>query len=172
MPDPSVTFRRLAAGDAGLLRGLRAVFADAFADGGTDRGDPPTDADLERLLAREHIIAVAALTEGRVLGGLVAYELDTLERMRREIYLYDLAVAPEYRRRRVATGAIDHLRGIAARRGAHAIFVQADRGDEPAIALYGTLGTRQEVLHFDLDVGPRRPPGRSPPQPGRPPSMR
>ena len=32
------------------------------------------------------------------------------------------------------------------------VYVQADYGDEPAIALYDKLGTREEVLHFDIDV--------------------
>ena len=159
MPSPPVTYRRLRAGDAGLFRGLNAVFADAFGDHETYRGDPPTDAYLNGLLARDHVIAIAALMDGRVLGGLVAYELDKFERMRREIYIYDLAVAAEYRRRRVATDVIDHLRGIAAERGVHGIFVQADRDDDPAIALYGSLGTRECLLHFDIDIdfAPRRP---------------
>jgi aminoglycoside 3-N-acetyltransferase I len=30
------------------------------------------------------------------------------------------------------------------------IFVQADHGDAPAIALYAKLGTREDVLHFDI----------------------
>jgi aminoglycoside 3-N-acetyltransferase I len=32
------------------------------------------------------------------------------------------------------------------------VFVQADRGDDPAIALYTKLGTREDVLHFDIPV--------------------
>jgi aminoglycoside 3-N-acetyltransferase I len=31
------------------------------------------------------------------------------------------------------------------------IYVQADNGDDPAIALYQRLGRREEVLHFDFD---------------------
>jgi aminoglycoside 3-N-acetyltransferase I len=30
--------------------------------------------------------------------------------------------------------------------------VQADHGDDPAIALYTKLGTREDVLHFDIEV--------------------
>jgi aminoglycoside 3-N-acetyltransferase I len=30
------------------------------------------------------------------------------------------------------------------------IFVQADRGDDPAIKLYEGLGIREDVHHFDL----------------------
>jgi hypothetical protein len=45
---------------------------------------------------------------------------------------------------------IAELRRIQALRGAYVIFVQADYGDEPAIALYTKLGTREDVLHFDI----------------------
>jgi aminoglycoside 3-N-acetyltransferase I len=34
------------------------------------------------------------------------------------------------------------------------IFVQADPGDAPAVALYSKLGAREDVLHFD--IAPRR----------------
>lgn len=49
---------------------------------------------------------------------------------------------------------LEELRNIGARRGAYVIFVQADTGieDEPAIALYTKLGTREDVLHFDIAV--------------------
>jgi hypothetical protein len=30
------------------------------------------------------------------------------------------------------------------------IYGQADYGDEPAIALYEKLGTREDVMHFDI----------------------
>ena len=30
--------------------------------------------------------------------------------------------------------------------------VQADHGDDPAIALYTSLGAREEALHFDIPV--------------------
>ena len=51
----------------------------------------------------------------------------------------------------MATDLIEHLRGIAAQRGVWVIYVQADYGDDPAIALYEKLGVREEVLHF-LDI--------------------
>jgi len=43
------------------------------------------------------------------------------------------------------------LKSIARTRGAYVIYVQADRGDAPAIALYESLGVREDVLHFDID---------------------
>jgi aminoglycoside 3-N-acetyltransferase I len=87
-----------------------------------------------------------------VVGGLAAYELDKFEQDRREIYLYDLAVLEGHRRKGIATGMIGALRKIAAERNAYVIFVQADLGDRPAIALYESLGTKETAHHFEIDV--------------------
>jgi len=147
------TLRRLELGDAELFRSLNAMFGAAFGEPDTFSAAPPSDAYLNALLAKEHVIALVALAEGEVIGGLVAYELDKYEQARREVYIYDLAVADAHRRKGVATALIMRLREIARERGAYVIFVQADYGDEPAIALYQKLGRREEVMHFDIDVG-------------------
>ena len=149
---PPVTIRRLTPADLRLLRRLNALFGDAFAEPETYTAEPPSDAYLEGLLGKEHIVVVAALAGEEVLGGLVAYELDKFESARREVYIYDLAVSAEHRRRGIATALIEDLRAIAARRGAWVVYVQADYGDDPAIALYEKLGVREEVLHFDIAV--------------------
>jgi aminoglycoside 3-N-acetyltransferase I len=147
------TLRKLELGDAELFRSLNAMFGEAFNDPESIASAPPSDAYLEALLAKQHVIALAALAEGEVIGGLVAYELDKYEQPRSEIYIYDLAVAEPHRRRGVATALIERLREIAAERGAWVIYVQADYGDEPAIALYEKLGRREDVMHFNIDVG-------------------
>lgn len=144
--------RRLGPGDVARLRELNALFGEAFADAETYGGAPPADGYLEELLAKPHVIPLVALSDGAVVGGLVAYELDKFERARREVYIYDLAVAEARRRQGVATGLIRRLQQIAAARGAWVVFVQADYGDDPAIALYEKLGVREEVLHFDLPL--------------------
>lgn len=154
MPPSPVTLRRLGPADVPLLRELNALFSDAFEDRAAYGDEPPTDAYLEGLLGTEHIVVLVALAGGEVLGGLVAYELDKFERMRRELYIYDLAVDARRRRQGIGTALIEHLRGIAARRGAWVVYVQADHGDDPAIALYAKLGTREDVLHFDIPVEP------------------
>ena len=148
-----ITPHRLTSDDVPLLRRLNALFGDAFDDPETYGGEPPDSAYLEGLLAKDHVIALVALAGGDVVGGLVAYELDKFEQARREIYIYDLAVSEAHRRRRVATNLIRRLQEIAKTRGAYVIFVQADYGDDPAIALYESLGRREEVLHFDIPVG-------------------
>ncbi|GJD57729.1 AAC(3)-I family aminoglycoside N-acetyltransferase [Methylobacterium dankookense] len=153
MPQPPTPIHRLGPADVARLRALNALFAEVFDDRETYAGAPPPDAWLAELLGKEHIVVLAALDGEAVIGGLVAYAFDKAERMRREIYIYDLAVAEAHRRRGVATALIAHLREIASACGAWVVFVQADPGDDPAIALYGKLGTREAVLHFDIAVG-------------------
>ena len=55
---------------------------------------------------------------------------------------------------------IAELARVGAERGAYVMFVQADHGDEAAIALYTKLGIREDVLHFDIATSPspREPP--------------
>lgn len=151
----TITIRRLTTGDVEAARDLNALYADAFADHETYRRDHPDDAWLARQLAKEAIILLVARINGRIVGGLTAYELPKFEAARSEIYLYDLAVVESVRRRGVATTLIAELQHIAAETGAWAVFVQADYGDDPAVALYTKLGVREDVLHFDLPPRPR-----------------
>jgi aminoglycoside 3-N-acetyltransferase I len=131
---------------------LMAVFAEAFEDPEAYQGAPPSDAYLQRLLAKPTVLVLTAETAGTVVGGLVAYVLEKFERERSEVYIYDLAVAAPHRRQGIARDLILLLKRIAADLGAYVIYVQADLVDNPAIQLYSSLGTREDVLHFDIDV--------------------
>ena len=93
---------------------------------------------------------VQAPTEGYVVD--TGRVLQKFEQERSEIYIYDLAVLEEYRRRGIATGLINKLREIARDIGAYVIYVQADPPDEPAVKLYESLGTRSSVVIFRITV--------------------
>lgn len=154
MSKPVSVIRHLSTTEVPRLRELNTLFGSAFEDSATYNGDPPSDAYLTELLGKPHVVALVALVDGAVAGGLIAYELDKFERARSEMYIYDLAVEDRYRRKGIATALIQELGAIAARRGAWVVYVQADYGDDPAIALYEKLGIREEVLHFDIAVQP------------------
>jgi aminoglycoside 3-N-acetyltransferase I len=144
--------RELVPDDIEILERMMTMFGTAFEDTDTYCNARPSREYLRGLLGRDHFIALAALDETEVIGGLAAYVLHKFERERSEIYIYDLAVAESHRRRGVATALIRRLQEISAARGAYVIFVQADYSDPPAIALYTKLGVREEVLHFDIPV--------------------
>lgn len=153
----SFKLQRLTPADVPLLRALNALFGEAFGDPEAYGAEPPSDSYLEALLGKEHVIALVAFVGQEVVGGLVAYELYKFEQARSELYIYDLAVAQVHRRHGIATALIKRLREIAAQRGAWVVYVQADYGDEPAIALYDKLGIREEVMHFDIEVACKPP---------------
>jgi aminoglycoside 3-N-acetyltransferase I len=150
----ALVIHHLTPDDIPLMEALSATFGEAFDDVDTYTGNRPGAEYLRRLLAGDSFIALAALKNGAVVGGIAAYELKKFEQARSEIYIYDLAVSAAHRREGIATTLIEELKKVAARRGAYVIFVQADIGveDEPAIALYTKLGKREDVLHFDIPV--------------------
>jgi len=127
-------------------------FGQEFDDRETYCENRPSNDYLQSLISSDSFIALVAISESEVVGGLVAYELKKFEQQRSEIYIYDLAVAANCRRKGIATSLIESIRPIAKELGAWVIFVQADYVDEPAVNLYTKLGEREEVLHFDLPV--------------------
>lgn len=143
---------RLTPDDGAQMEAMMSVFGDAFEDVPSYTGKRPSRAYRDGLLGNEGFVALAATKGDTVVGGLAAYELRKFEQERSEFYIYDLAVSAAHRRQGIATSLITHLKAIAAARGAYVIFVQADHGDDPAIALYSKLGTREDVLHFDIAV--------------------
>ena len=148
--------RRLGPRDADEMRQLNALFGSVFDDPYSYTSAKPGDDYLRRVLGRDHVIALVASDGSQIVGGLVAYVLDKLEQERSEIYIYDLAVVEARRRQRIASLLIGKLQGIATEIGAWVIYVQADYGDDPAIALYEGLGTREDVMHFDIAPGTTR----------------
>lgn len=150
---PPYEIRVLAEGDARLARDLLDCFAESFDDPETYSSAQPDDGYLATLLGGDSLFAIVALDRERVVGGLVGYELRKLEQRRSELYIYDLAVREPYRRGGIATALLERVKALARERAAWVIYVQADLGDDPAIALYSGLGTREDVLHFDIEPG-------------------
>jgi aminoglycoside 3-N-acetyltransferase I len=145
------TTRTLSGSDIRICRQMLGVFGAAFEDVDTYCAAQPDDTYLARLLSNENFVAIAAFDGDQVIGGLAGYLLPKFEQARSEFYIYDLAVIDTHRRMGVATALIDKLKVFVAGRGVYVIFVQADYGDEPAIALYTKLGIREDVMHFDID---------------------
>jgi len=145
-------YKKLKSSDVVLLKQLLSIFGQAFNEVDTYQGKIPRDIYLEALLSKEHFIVLVASDKNGVVGGLTAYVLDKFEQERREIYIYDLAVLEEHRRRGIARDLILKLKQIGRELGVYVIFVQADKADTAAIKLYESLGTREDVFNFDIEV--------------------
>ena len=148
------TTKRLDAADLAAMKAVLRLFGEVFDDLDTYQGAVPSDAYLLGLLRDETFFAVAAHDEhGATIGAIAAYELKKFEQERSEIYIYDLAVDANHRRKGVATALIRTLGEAARKRGAYVMFVQADVGeeDEAANALYRKLASEMIVAnHYDI----------------------
>lgn len=149
-PPQGFEVQELGPHDAATARAMLDLFGRVFDDEAAYCARQPDDAYLQRLLQRDTFVAIVARAGGAVVGALAGYVLHKFEQDRSEFYLYDLAVDEAWRRRGVATALVERLRTLAAQRGIYVIFVQADLGDDPAIALYTRMGVREDVLHFDI----------------------
>ena len=138
--------------DIASYRAAMALFGRAFGDPESYHDAPPPDDYVRDLLARDTFILLTARVGADVAGALAAYVLPKFEQARSEIYIYDLAVDVPHRRCGIATALIERLKVEALARNAGVVFVQADHGDDPAIALYGKFGGREDVMHFDIKI--------------------
>ena len=144
------SFRQLTSSDISLMKELLYVFSEAFSEPENYQSNIPSDNYLKLLLKKDTFIVITAQNGNKVVGGLAAYVLEKFEQQRKEIFIYDLAVSVKHRRLGIATGLVKKLIQIAREKGAYIIFVQADKGDTPAVRLYESLGTREDVFNFDI----------------------
>ncbi|MBW0145145.1 GNAT family N-acetyltransferase [Sphingomicrobium clamense] len=150
-----VAIRRIGDGDVADLRSLNALFHEVFNADEPDYRDyaeaPPSDAYLAARCTDPDFLALGAWEGDRPVGALAGYILRKWEQERAEIFIYDLAVAADRRRRGIATALIEAAREVARDVGAWTLFLGADQGDEGPIALYSKLGRREDVHHFDIE---------------------
>ncbi len=95
---------------------------------------------LRQLLGRSEFLAIAAFRGTEIVGGLTAHILPMTRTEAREVFLYDLAVLEERRRKGVGRLLVETLREEASALGIGEIFVAADNGDLHALEFYRRLG--------------------------------
>ncbi len=120
----------------------RATEADAAAAAahldGIYRRAPGTAARLARALAKDDFILLLAAVNETPAGYLHAQVLDRLDG-ERMLLIYDLEVAPQFRRRGVATELMDEVRRIAAAAGVARSWLLTEDDNEAACRLYESL---------------------------------
>jgi GNAT superfamily N-acetyltransferase len=138
---PAVEIRHLAESDRAdwevLARGHHAHF-------GTEVGDDRYEQTWQRLLDAEQIRGIVAKLEGRT-AGIAHYLFHPSVWYPGRCYLADLFVAPEARRRGVATAMIDWVAREAREHGAPRLYWNT-LDDAPARALYDKVAKFHQGL--------------------------
>jgi ribosomal protein S18 acetylase RimI-like enzyme len=122
-----VTIRKLGPGDERVVERL------------AEQAPPERAAEL---LADERTLFLVAFDgdEPEPVGFVLAYELLRRHGEPSQLFVYEVGVAPEARRRGVATELLRELRRMARARGIRRGFVLTNEANEAAMELYRSLG--------------------------------
>lgn len=143
---------RLGAAQLEQARALFVLIADVFE---MDAG-ALSDDYVQRLMRRDDFWALAAVQDGRLVGGLTAYTLPLTRAEIRELFLYDIAVLPECHRQGIGRMLVAALRAHAAAEGITVMFVAADEEDTQALDFYRAIGGSPSpvtIFTFGADAG-------------------
>jgi ribosomal protein S18 acetylase RimI-like enzyme len=99
---------------------------------------PPERAS--ELLADDRTVFLVAFEESEPIGFVLAYELLRRHGEPSRLFVYEVGVEPEARRRGVATELLRELQRIARARGIRHGFVLTNESNEAAMELYRSLG--------------------------------
>lgn len=136
--------RRLISGDRALARGLFALMADVFAE----ECGQLSDAYLDQLLSRNDFWAIAAFADDEIIGGVTAHTLPMTRTESSEVFIYDLAVRGDQRRKGVGSRLMTELRQVAAAVGIREVFLAVDNDDAQALDFYRCLGGKPAPVTF------------------------
>ncbi len=136
MKPADIQVERLAVSDLDRARVLFAMMAGVFE---TD-AEPLSDRYLTDLLARHDFWALCASIDGHPVGGLTAHTLPLTRAEVFELFIYDIAVRPEFQRQGIGRRLVAALRSLGAESGISVVFVPADNEDTHALDFYRALG--------------------------------
>lgn len=148
--DTEFEIRFVDAGDITIARDLLALFASVFDEPETYSASPPTDDYLVQQLSSGAFIMVVALVDSTVVGGFGGYVLTKFEQERSEVFIYDLAVVSEFRRRGIATALIEKAKELARQRGAHLVWIQSESDDLPSSRTYQQYVDPLKANHYEF----------------------
>ena len=133
MDDRDLTIRKLGSRDATLARDVVRRFHECRV----------SDTHLRQTLADEHNLLLVAEVAGELVGFVWAHWLDRLRLERRQLFVYEIEVAPEFRRRGIGTRLMQSVFAEAAAAGSET-FLLTERSNEAALAFYRRLGAMTE----------------------------
>jgi aminoglycoside 3-N-acetyltransferase I len=137
-------------GDVLILQKLILLFQEMFK---IENPAHTKESYLEGLLENNCFIALVTIYENEIVGGLTAYELPMYYSEYSEIFIYDLAVKPEFRRRGFGKKLLSTLKEYCMTNGIRTFFAEAHEKDKYTVNFYhSTGGNSEKVVHFNYQV--------------------
>ena len=111
------------------------------------------DLHLKNLLQKKEFIAIVAMQENIVIGGLTAYEMPMYSSNYSELYIYDMAIKTEFQRMGIGKKLIEALTEYCKQNNIKTMFVEAQEEDKHAIDFYHSAkGKAEKVVHFNFEI--------------------
>lgn len=136
--------RRLGPSDVVLASDTFATMASVFEESATSVSVEYT----RKLLVREDFWVIAALVGDAVVGGLTAHALPMTRSEATELFIYDIAVRPDYQRRGIGRALMTHLFTLGTAAGVEVLFVPAENEDTHALDFYRSVGGEPTAVTF------------------------
>lgn len=131
----------------GELQQLVTVFTLAF-----ESTYDTSEEYLVSVLKNSSSVVLGVFEEARIIGGVVAFVMTPIHGTR-ELYIYDIAVEPEFQRQGIGKQIMEALKQEARVRDVGTIFVEAESEDAGAVKFYRAIGGEEvAVNHFNFKV--------------------
>jgi aminoglycoside 3-N-acetyltransferase I len=129
---------------------LIKLFNDVFQEGNDLL---PSDSYLENLLTNPYLMVYVTTIDNEIVGGLTAYILPKYNAEKSELFIYDIAVKPEFQRRGIGRSLISKIKEDCVNIDIDEIFVAANEEDDYALDFYrATDGRAEKAIHFTYSL--------------------
>jgi aminoglycoside 3-N-acetyltransferase I len=146
--DVDLKIKRLTKKDILLFKRLIQLFEEVFEDGKVEK---VKKSYLKSLLADEAFVAYVAIVDDKVAGAVAAFELPMYYYRGSEMFIYDIAVKPEFQRKGIGKKLLKALILYCKKKNIREIFVAADEEDAHALKFYQSTGGKAgKVVHFNF----------------------
>lgn len=150
-----MTVRKLGPEEIEIAKALFILFQT---NAGASIPHVPTDEYLKDRLAQGNFHVIVAVKDNFLVGGLTAFELPMYKSDAREMFLFEIDVAPAFRRQGIAKQLVTHLSTLCREKGIAEMFVLTSRTNIAAIKLYESVGGLPDLdslmFSFNLKTQP------------------
>jgi aminoglycoside 3-N-acetyltransferase I len=145
-----IEIKRLAPDELKNFKALISVFHEVFE---MEDSEGPDENYLQHLLDNTDFIAFVIGHNGRIIGGATAYALPGYYSQSTELFIYDVAILPDYQRSGLGAKLIAALKDFCKQNGLGEMFVPAHEEDTHALKFYkATGGKAEKVIHFNYSI--------------------
>ena len=149
MPD-QIQIKQLSVADLALTQQLFILLQEVF---GAEQPIKVSETYIQKLLENPVFVAFAAIVDNEPVGGLTGYISPMYNGEVSELYIYDIAVKPEFQRRGIGKQLIAFAKDYCSKKGMSAMYVQASAEDGHALDFYRSTNANEEkVVHFTYNL--------------------